>query len=124
LEKQFESGRTYRSRLRHLGADLAANRCTLREAVAQLARADKGKDPTWLARLRRMYRVRSDDECLAVNLIVHAAGPAFEDRPDRQRVLQRLRVEYREIYGSEPVWSYVPAQQVAGWTGTPLLPSK
>lgn len=72
LDGRIQAVHAYQALLRQLGEDLLAQRCTLPEAVAQLAGTENGRNPAWLWSLRRNYPGFSDEECLAANLVHHA----------------------------------------------------
>ncbi len=80
---------------------LAAECCTLREAVGFLAAADAGKDPDLLARRRARIGASSDDEYLAAMAARGALSLLAEDASvaARQRA-QTLLADYEAGYGA------------------------
>lgn len=68
IDPSWYKQRQYLILLNRLSGDLYAGRCSMDEAVAELADSDQANDPTWLATLRSRYPDHSDQECLAAHL--------------------------------------------------------
>jgi Domain of unknown function (DUF5658) len=88
LEDRLRQARQYREVLDRVSAELAGGRCTLTQAVGELAATDKGRDPEWLRQLRGLYPNRSDSDCLAAALLSYtyrADDGASELEPARPR---------------------------------------
>jgi hypothetical protein len=96
LDGRIRAVHTYQALLRRLGEDLLAQRCTLPEAVAQLAGTENGRNPTWLWSLRRNYPGFSDEECLAANLVHHTVTFREADA----EAARQLEEAYHTSYGT------------------------
>jgi hypothetical protein len=69
LDKELQECSNYVALVKQLSGDVSAQRRTLPEAAAELARREKGKDSTRLKALRAYYPDRTDEECLAASLV-------------------------------------------------------
>jgi hypothetical protein len=103
----------YRDLRDRLIDDLIAGRCTLAEAVNQLAHSEQGSDPHWLETLRVSYEGRSDQECLAANIMQCALVSRYEDDPLTARLARRFEAQFRLTYGTSAPSAFEPATRPA-----------
>src|SRR5262249_16284096 len=111
LEDRLRQAYEYREVLNRVSEELAAGRCTLTQAVAELAATDKGRDPEWLRQLRGRYPNRSDRGCLAAALLAYtfrAADGSAELEP--ARLSPRLRGRPIKPWGQGPL-SLLPRER-------------
>jgi hypothetical protein len=99
LVTRVERGWEYRKVLGKLCADLKAGRCRMGEATERLAASPRARDPEWLRTLHQQYRMRSDADCLATNLVVNCLVPLRRDPAAAERLARRLDRDYRAAFG-------------------------
>jgi hypothetical protein len=100
LDKRISTSRAFTSALAQLTQELVARRCRLAAAVDQIAGLDRARDAAWLQRLRLLYGVRSDRECLAANLIHHAVNSLEQNPSAAGRLADELEKEFQSAYGT------------------------
>jgi hypothetical protein len=98
LDRHMQRSVAFRVLLERWGGDLAADRCTLREAVAGLSASDLGGDPAFLRGFRQALHARSDAECLAALAVSSARTLLRADGSGEARV-EKLLAAYRAEYG-------------------------
>jgi hypothetical protein len=69
LDSELARAQAYRAALKRARAALLAGRCTLAEAVDELAGTERGRDPAWLALLARRNPGRTAREMFALELL-------------------------------------------------------
>jgi hypothetical protein len=97
---------TYRRsrEIKRLGAELAAEQCTLLEAAERLVRSAMERDPSWRLGALTQYPHRSLTEVAAIILIRFALSSLTDPTPEDRVVFRRLEREFRRIFGrSSPV---------------------
>jgi hypothetical protein len=99
LEEEVQAGREYTQELRHLSGELAAQRCTLEEAVDRLSTCRKAQSVSWREYLREHFRVASDRAGLAANLVQYTVASWTGEPGTLAAIGQRLRGEFRAVYG-------------------------
>lgn len=102
LDRDLQHERAYFSLVQRLGHDLRAGRSSLADAVQELARSEKGRDPHWLDRLHACYPNRSDTECLALHLTFRAVKQAQEGGVPWQLLAEQLQTDFETNYGRPP----------------------
>jgi len=100
MESERERNWTYSQLVMHLGDDLVARRCTLRDAAARLAETPKGHDAEWLRNLHEMYPGHSDLECLAANALEHAVASRRDNMWQVYRLIHRFNREFHHYFGT------------------------
>src|SRR5262249_15551639 len=65
IDEQVRVTKDFKHLLDRLSADVAAARRTPEEAASELAASERGRDPRWLALLRKAYPADSDSACRA-----------------------------------------------------------
>ncbi len=117
IEEELRRGSEYRTALMGIGADLAASRYGLTEAVARLEGTEKANDPEWQKMLCRLYPGLTPRACLVANIIHHTMGDRAR-MPETRRLGTRLGEEFRSLYGVE-----MPVPPPAQYAVTPLAAS-
>jgi hypothetical protein len=88
-----------------VAAELIAGRLTLRQAAEEFRQLHARLSDEDSGPILRTYRGTSDEESLYLNVLAWAGYP-FRYDPGRDRsldpALDRLRQEYRDLFGSEP----------------------
>jgi hypothetical protein len=108
IGRRVEPTADHRILMRRLGQDLAAQRCTLPQAVERLATSAALQDPQLRATLRQRLPGRPEAESLAAVLMEVALQE--EQNPATIKTLTaRLRAEFQATYGT-------PAPQRRGGT--------
>jgi hypothetical protein len=117
LDEEFHKAEAYHALLDRLVEDVLAGRLTLREAAQLAAESERGRDPTWLECLARVYPGRSGPECLAANVIHHAVI----SRAKEPEVGVRLEAEFYRTFGARaPALPQVQLERAAvTWSGPP-----
>ncbi len=100
LDRAIHRERAYAILLDGLVQDLIADRCTLAEAVDRLAQSAKGRDPHWIALLRKSYPHHSRAESLALHLGYHTLVQVRDDPDHQERLAERLEDDYQASFGS------------------------
>lgn len=77
-------------------------RCTLAQAVQQLARTANARNADWLRVMHGHYPHCTTEQCLAANLLDHALALLESDPSAYRRVVPRLVTEYQAAYGAAP----------------------
>jgi hypothetical protein len=106
LDAEWQKSEEYRATLDQLSADLAAGRCSLTEATAQLGSTPKGQEPRWLRQLHVCFPEATDGECLAINLSLHTVMSARDDPAEAEHLARRLGQELTASFGASPRWDY------------------
>jgi hypothetical protein len=101
LEDRLRQSNEYRAVLNRVSTDLADGRCTLTQAVAELAATEKGRDPEWLRQLRRLYPSCSDNDCLAAALLTYTYRPD-DEAPELEPAPSNPRLQGRPIRPRRP----------------------
>ena len=77
----------------------------LKDAVGLLNQPEKAQDEAFLRSLTAVYHGRSNEECLAANLVKNAMLQAGNDRDAAQKLADRLSHEFRDLYQIAPPWT-------------------
>jgi hypothetical protein len=88
--------------LERVATDVVARRCTLRQAVAELSRAEKARDPAWLAVLGRQFNARTAEENLAVSVIENALALVNRNPSQMMRLARCLEEDFQASFGAPP----------------------
>jgi hypothetical protein len=98
LDGQMDQYHRYNLLCQQLYRDVLTQRCTLSEAVYQLACSQKGHNRAWLNRLRGRYPGCSDDECLAAHFLEGLASALMRDPARARQVVQQLEADFAVLY--------------------------
>jgi hypothetical protein len=98
LDRIVVQGRQYQAALEQLGQDLVHGRRPLAQAVALLARTDKGRSRDWQQLLGQFYPGYSGRQCLAINLLKTAVH-SVKDRSASRRLTHRLEADFEAVFG-------------------------
>src|SRR5262249_49512615 len=99
LDREMQRQKSYHALLSRLSNDLIDRRCSLNEAVEQLAPTAKAKNDQSLSILRRNYPSRSDAECLAIHVAYHALVTVSHDWSLMVYLADLFETDYRLAYG-------------------------
>jgi hypothetical protein len=114
LDAEWDKSREYTLRLRQLSAELAAGRCSLIEATAQLGSTRRAQDPAWLQRLRTYLPARSDEETLATGLALQSLVLVRNDQAKAERLALRLDRDLTANFGASRRLDYRQLLSMAG----------
>ncbi len=99
LEQRLRAVRDYHALLNRFSGDWLAQRCTLTEAIDQLAGSPNAHNANWLRVIYQRYPGYTKEQCLAANLLEHVLSMVGSDSSlDRLRI-QELVAEYQDTYG-------------------------
>jgi hypothetical protein len=101
LDQEMHRQRSYHALLGKVGQDLMAHRCSLDEAVQQLASSEKARSHSWLRMLHKNYPGRSDAECLALHIGYHTLALVDNSPEVMKQLCQQLEADYRTTYGRD-----------------------
>jgi hypothetical protein len=101
LDRDRQSEMSYQALLRELSDDFFAGRRPFLEIVTQLAKTEKAKNPFWMKLLRQTYPGRTDLECVALHLALHALGTVDHDHSLMSDMIRRLETDFRAAFGKE-----------------------
>ncbi|HZT82167.1 MAG TPA: DUF5658 family protein [Gemmataceae bacterium] len=118
LDDQLTQTRAHSQVVRRVTEDLVTERCTLGEAVEQVARSAHAHNPTWLRVLRTYYPDRTEEERVAASLLLNAVSHVREDPYLARQVAWRLESQFRAAFGASPPCDY----SALGITLPPLAP--
>jgi hypothetical protein len=98
LNQRSQDGRYFLVRSAQLSKALVEGRCTLAEAVRELAPLPRSHE--FVSYIKRRYRCRglSRAEWMAVSLL-DDAREIVRDQPERAQIEQRLRSDFRAVFG-------------------------
>ncbi len=99
LDQRLHAIREYNALLGRLGDDWLAGRCTLSEAVRQLAGTSNARNPSWLQLIYQRYPGHTTEQCLAANLLDHVRVSQTHSQSVDPQVLSQLAAEYQARYG-------------------------
>jgi hypothetical protein len=98
LTAEIDQTRDYAVLMTRLTNDLAAGRCSLAEGVQALQALDRAHDPRWLVLLHKLFPGKSDEACLAGNLVTAVLSDHDQGPEARARAL-RLAADLPATYG-------------------------
>jgi hypothetical protein len=100
VEQNLRTMWEHRTLRDELGRDLLSGRCSLKEAVDQLALTARGQDPTWLRILHHTYPGYSDRECQAADFLNHTLRN-HTNGSFREELARRFERDFRALFGSQ-----------------------
>ena len=126
IEAEWDKSREYGRMLQQLSTELAAGRCSLTEATAQLGGTRRAQDPVWLHRLHTLLPARSDEECLATGLALHSLASVRDDPAEAERLARRLERDLAANFGASRRRDYRHLLSMAGGTDdrNPTVPAR
>jgi hypothetical protein len=99
LDLRISTQREYQAVHDSVTADLVAGRCRLHEAVQRLETAARGCGPGWHWALRHFFPAATEQESLALRVVVSATETVAGDAVAAARLNARLADEFRTVYG-------------------------
>jgi hypothetical protein len=99
LDRKIVAGREYQNVLRQLSQLLVSDQIDLAEAIDQLARTEKARDPEWIAHLQECYPGQPLSGCLAANLLQAAVASQLGDPARARQICRRLTADYEAFIG-------------------------
>lgn len=102
LNDETRRSHAYTLVLDRVATDVVARRCTLRQAVAELSRAEKAHDPAWLAVLRHQFNARTPEENLAVSVMENALALVSRNPSQMKHLARCLEEDFQASFGAPP----------------------
>jgi hypothetical protein len=98
IESQRRSQQDYQTLLNRLGDDLATHRCSMTQAIHEVARSPRMQNPFWLRRLREKYPGRTDAECIGLHVSLHTLLNVSDNPGAMERVRWQLESDFRASF--------------------------
>jgi hypothetical protein len=106
IETEWVKSEEYRLAMDQASGDLAAGRCSLKEATNRLGSTCKAREASWLGVLHHYFPADSDEECLALSLVLHSFVWVHDDPAESKRLAHRLERELTADFGASARWNY------------------